>query len=84
MKHPEIENKTPFAFEALFVADENGNAAFVHQFQPCLEMSDVWTTSMLAVNYHSDGRTYGAHPGAFGLNAHIPLLLMLPSREGVR
>ena len=69
--------------ESVFRADENGEAAFVHRFKPCLEMSDVWTTSMLAINYHSDGMTYGADPGEFGYNAHIPLFLMLPNREGI-
>jgi hypothetical protein len=46
-------------------------------------MTDVWTTSMLAINYHSDGRDWGASPGEFGTNAHIPLFLMLPNREGI-
>ena len=69
--------------ESVFEADENGRAAFVHAFAPCLQMSDVWTTSMLALNYHSDGKTYGGNPGQFGLNAHIPLFLMLPKREGI-
>ena len=70
--------------ESSFVADADGNASFVHTFRPCLEMSDVWTTSMLAINYHSDGKTYGAYPGDFGLNAHIPLFVMLPPREGIQ
>jgi hypothetical protein len=69
--------------ESVFVADGEGKASFVHTFQPCLEMSDVWTTSLLAINYHSDGKTYGADPGEFGYNAHIPLFLMLPKREGI-
>ncbi len=47
-------------------------------------MSDVWTTSMLAINYHSDGKTYKAYPGDFGTVAHIPLFAMLPNREGIR
>ena len=67
----------------LFVADAKGNAKFVHSFKPGLEMSDVWTTSMLAINYHSDGKTYGGLPGDFGLNAHIPLFVMLPKRAGL-
>jgi len=66
--------------ESVFVADEKGNAVFEHTFSPPLEMSDVWTTSMLAINYHSDGKTWGGLPGAFGLNAHVPLLVMLPRR----
>ncbi len=68
---------------SMFRADANGEASFMHQFKPCLEMSDVWTTSMLAINYHSDGRTYGGLPGDFGYNAHIPLFLLLPNREGI-
>lgn len=70
--------------ESVFRADGAGRASFVHSFKPCLEMSDVWTTSMLAINYHSDGKTYGGLPGLFGLNAHIPLFLLLPNREAVQ
>ena len=69
--------------ESEFVADANGNAQFKHTFQPCLQMSDTWTTSMLAVAYHSDGKTYGGSPGAFGYNSHVPLFLMLPKRKGI-
>lgn len=69
--------------ESVFTADANGAAEFEHRFTPCLEMSDVWTTSMLAINYHSDGKTYGANPGKFGYNAHIQMFLMLPNREGL-
>jgi hypothetical protein len=32
----------------------------------------------LAIAYHSNGDTYGALPGAFGLNSHIQLMTMLP------
>ena len=69
--------------ESEFVADAAGNAQFQHTFQPCLQMSDTWTTSMLAVAYHSDGKTYGGSPGAFGYNSHVPLFLMLPNRKGI-
>lgn len=69
--------------ESAFVAGNDGNARFEHSFTPCLQMSDVWTTSMLAINWHSDGKTYGGHPGDFGNLAHIPLFVMLPPREGI-
>ena len=69
--------------ESVFHADANGEAQFVHTFQPGLEMSDVWTTAVLAINYHSDGKTYGGHPGMFGYNAHVPLFAMLPKRDGI-
>lgn len=70
--------------ESVFNADEDGNARFQHTFTPGLEMSDVWTTAMLAINYHSDGKTYGGLPGNFGLNAHIPLFVMLPNRDDIQ
>lgn len=70
--------------ESIFIADADGEAWVEREFIPCLEMSDLWTTALLAVNYHSDGRTYMAHPGEFGYNAHIPLFLMLPSRDGIQ
>ena len=66
---------------SVFVADENGAATFTHTFKPCLQMSDAWTTAMLAINYHSDGRTYAGLPGNFGFNVHVPLFCELPSRE---
>ena len=68
---------------SVFVADPDGKAAFNHTFKPCLQMSDVWLSSMLAINWHSDGRTYAAYPGDFGYNAHVPLFLILPPREGI-
>jgi hypothetical protein len=69
--------------ESGFKAGSDGTAKFEHSFQPCLQMSDTWTTSMLAINYHSDGQTWGGHPGHFGKDSHIPLFVMLPPREGI-
>jgi hypothetical protein len=69
---------------SVFVADANGDASFKHTFKPCLQMSDVWTTALLAINYHSDGKTYAGLPGDFGYNAHVPLFAMLPPRDGIQ
>jgi hypothetical protein len=69
--------------ESIFHADASGNAQLDRTFKPCLQMSDVWTTSMLAVSWHSDGKTWGASPGAFGLNSHVPLFVKLPLRAGL-
>ncbi|MEN8375882.1 MAG: hypothetical protein ABFS34_10580 [Gemmatimonadota bacterium] len=69
--------------ESVFTADEDGTATVVRDVEPCLEMSDLHTAAVLAINYHSDGLTYGPMPGEFGNRAHIPLFLMLPSREGI-
>ena len=70
--------------ESVFKANAAGRANLHRIFKPCLEMSDVWTSSMLAINWHSDGKTYGADPGAFGYNAHVPLFVILPPRDGIQ
>ena len=69
--------------ESAFAADKNGKAVFKHTFTPCLQMSDIWTTSLVVLAYHSDGKTYGGHPGTFGFNSHVPLFVMLPLRDGI-
>jgi hypothetical protein len=69
---------------SVFVADENGFASYRRSFRPCLQMSDVWITSLLAINYHSDGKTHAGRPGLFGFNAHVPLFLILPPRQGIQ
>lgn len=69
--------------ESMFVADANGNAEFDHSFAPCLQMSDVWAHTGIALNYHSDGKIYGGHPGEFGSVSHLPMIVLLPMREGI-
>ncbi len=69
--------------DSVFKASASGDAQFVQTFSPCLEMSDIWTTSMLAISWHSDGRTYGGHPGEFGYASHVPLFVLLPTRSGL-
>ena len=69
---------------SVFVADANGEATFRRTFKPCLQMSDLWITSLLALNFHSDGKTHAGRPGLFGYNAHVPLFLTLPAREGIQ
>jgi hypothetical protein len=70
--------------ESEFRAPADGMTQVTRTFRPCLEMSDLWTTSMLVLNYHSDGRTWGGSPGPFGLGSHIPLLSMLPKAADIR
>jgi len=74
----------PDGSESVFTANADGTAEFVHTFRPGLEMSDVWTKAILAINYHSDGKTYAGRPGSFGDKAHIPLFAMLPQRQGIK
>lgn len=65
-----------------FVADERGYAAFEDTFSPCLQLSNTRIAALLALNYHSDGKTYRTRPGDYGRNAHMPLFLVLPQSEG--
>ena len=69
--------------ESVFTADAEGKAEFVHSFRPGLQLSDTWTTALLAIAYHSDGKTYGGSPGPFGIHTHVPLFVMLPKRAGL-
>ena len=80
----ELPLGAPDGSETLFTADEHGQAVFKHSFRPGLEMSDHWTKSMLAIAYHSDGRTYAGSPGPFGKVTHVPLISAMPNRKGVK
>ena len=66
--------------ENSFTADEKGNGDFSLKFKP-LEESTKETASIIAIAYHSDGKTYGASPGDFGLNSHIQTFFLLPQQS---
>ncbi|MEM6638079.1 MAG: hypothetical protein AAF667_19585 [Pseudomonadota bacterium] len=66
--------------QSVFVADAEGSAKFDQTFETALQLSGEQLTAGLAVNWHSDGKTYGVLPGAFGQNAHIQLFSGLPAR----
>ena len=63
-----------------FVADADGNARFVLEL-PALAESSAETVSVIALAYHSDGKTYGELPGDFGYNSHVQLAAMLAAPE---
>lgn len=69
--------------ENKFVADESGNGTIYVKFFSPLEESTKETVSSLVLVYHSDGKTYGASPGDFGLNSHVQLVYLLPAKEVV-
>ncbi|MBI2675056.1 MAG: hypothetical protein HYX24_01260 [Candidatus Aenigmarchaeota archaeon] len=60
-----------------FKAGPEGNGAFNLKAKP-LEESTKEKATVIAIAYHSDGRTFGAYPGAFGLNSHVQLFFMMP------
>ncbi|MEK6984072.1 MAG: PKD domain-containing protein [Nanoarchaeota archaeon] len=78
--NPKIEDApcgTPDGSENKFESDQKGSGSFSLKLKP-LEASTDETASGLAVAYHSDGKTYGAIPGDFGMNTHVQLFFMVP------
>ena len=65
--------------QSVFKADADGNGVFDQTFENCLQLSGEQLAAGLALNWHSDGKTYGVLPGDFGLNAHIQLFAVLPA-----
>ena len=63
--------------ENSFAADEKGAGSFSLKLKP-LEASTKETASMIAVAYHSDGKTYGASPGDFGSYTHVQIFFTMP------
>lgn len=61
----------------VFKADSDGNATFTLTMTP-VEPSTKETVSVIALAYHSDGKTYGANPGDFGLNSHVHIFYLFP------
>ncbi|MEO0994620.1 MAG: hypothetical protein AAFX62_12520 [Pseudomonadota bacterium] len=69
--------------QSVFTADAEGRARFDQSFKPCLQLTGEHLAAGLAVNWHSDGKTYGVEPGDFAENAHIQLYSDLPARSGL-
>lgn len=66
--------------ENVFETDEEGNAEFKLELEP-LEQSTEETATIIALAYHSDGKTYGESAGDFGLNSHVQIFYLLPVPE---
>lgn len=58
----------------------NGGGEFKLKMKP-LEESTKETASVIALAYHSDGKTSGANPGDFGLNSHVQIFFMIPPAQ---
>ncbi len=61
----------------IVTADAAGNLDFQLAL-PTLPATTEETMVVIAANYHSDGQTYGAYPGDFGLNAHVQTMAVVP------
>ncbi len=66
--------------ENSLTADADGNATFQLTLQP-LEESTKETASVIALAYHSDGKTHGSNPGDFGFTTHVQLAFLLPAPD---
>lgn len=64
----------------LFTADANGGAKFSMKMNP-LQPSTETTANVIALAYHSDGKSNGVVPGDFGLNTHVQLFYIMPAPE---
>lgn len=64
--------------QSVFNADADGSATFENSTDSCLQLSGEHLMAGLAIAYHSDGKTYGGHPGDFSLNSHVQMFTMLP------
>ena len=65
--------------QSAFVADAQGNAVFSQSFEPCLQGTGSQLIAGVAIAYHSDGKTYGDHPGSFGDVSHVHLFADFPA-----
>lgn len=66
--------------ENVFTALADGSGQFKLTLKP-LEESTKETVSVFALAYHSDGKTYGANPGDFGLNSHVQIFFLIPPAQ---
>lgn len=71
------------AAEATFRANAEGSAMVVRDFTPCLRLTGEYRMAGLAIAWHSDGKSHGAHPGLFSTTAHVQLYADLPKRRGL-
>ena len=65
--------------DSVFQADADGHADYNVLFPNCLQGGGSQFSVGLAIAWHSDGKTYGYHPGTFGDHSHIQLFAMLPN-----
>ncbi|MBI2009776.1 MAG: hypothetical protein HYS86_01220 [Candidatus Chisholmbacteria bacterium] len=66
--------------ENVFSAGRDGSANFNLTMTPLPESTQS-TVNVVAVAYHSDGKTYGPNPGPFGQKTHVQLFYLMPAPE---
>lgn len=65
--------------ENVVTADADGSVEFALENMPALApvTDNPSEFYVIALAYHSDGQTYGANPGDFGLNSHVQIFAMI-------
>lgn len=64
--------------ENVFKSDSIGEGGFSLTLKP-LEESTRETATVIAIAYHSDGKSSGSKPGDFGSNTHVQLFVPIPA-----
>lgn len=67
----------PDGSQAHLNVDAQGNAMYSVTMAP-LPASTKETATVIALAYHSDDKTYGDKPGAFGQSSHVQLFYFMP------
>lgn len=67
--------------QSLVKVGADGKASYTASFKPCLQLSGEQAATLVALAYHSDGKSHGGSPGPFGSATHIQLLAMLPPAQ---
>lgn len=67
--------------QSLVRVGADGKATYRASFKPCLQLGGEQAATLLALAYHSDGKSHGGSPGPFGSATHIQLLAMLPPAQ---
>lgn len=70
--------------QSVFKTDSKGNATLNVTFEHCLQFGGDQLMSGMAIALHSDGKTYGSEPGAFGQVTHVQLFAILPNDDDVK
>lgn len=84
----EVPLGAPDGSQNTFTAGEDGAAHFHLDSFPCVaptEMDETGTgmSTVFAIAYHSDGKTYGEDPGPFGSVSHVHLVAMAKAAQEV-
>jgi hypothetical protein len=64
-----------------FTTDGTGHAEYEATFSPCLQLTGIQVDAVIAIAWHSDGKTYGATPGPFSTVTHVQIWANLPFEE---